>query len=278
MSSQPSATPAKALYEAGELGAAIAALTREVKANPGAVAPRVFLFELLCFAGEWERADRQLDVIGHQSAGAELGVQVYRNCIKAELDRRRLMTDGLQPHFLNEPPAYVDLHLEAINQLRMGRTQAARETLDQAEEARPACAGLINDQLFQDFRDYDDMTGPVLELIVQDKYTWLPFEQIKRLEIDAPKQLRDLIWAPASIETTDRELKAFLPTLYVDSSQHPNEQVKLGRMTDWHQLGEEFYRGAGLRLFAVDGAEMPLLEVRSLTFDAPDSASESVVS
>lgn len=260
-------TQARALYESGELTPAIEELTREVKANPTDTARRAFLFELLCFAGDWERAGKQLDVIGSLGATAEVGAQVYRHNVKAERDRRRLFADGLAPHFLTEPPAYIDLHLEAINRLREGNTREARETLDRAEEQRPALAGTLDGKGFDDFRDYDDRFAPVLELIVSDKYTWLPFEQIKRLEIAAPEQLRDLVWATAQIETVDKELKAFLPMLYAESSRHADDQVKLGRMTDWTLLGDELYAGAGLRLFAVDGEEKPMLQVRNLSFN-----------
>jgi type VI secretion system protein ImpE len=261
---------AKALYDAGQLGPALEALTREVKANPADQQRRAFLFELLCFAGEWERAGKQLDVIGHQSATSAAGVQVYRNCISAELARRRLFTDGLAPHFLAEPPSYVDLHLEAINRLRAGDADGARETLDRAEELRPALAGSLNGRPFQDFRDYDDFFGPALELIVSDKYVWLPFEQLRSLRAEPPAQLRDLVWVPASIETAERELKAFVPALYADSGSHPNDLVRLGRMTDWKQRGEELYMGAGLRLFAVDGEETPVLGLREVEFSSPD--------
>ncbi len=268
-------TDAKTLYEAGDLAAAIEEVTREVKAHPSDAARRTFLFELLCFAGEWERADKQLEVIGHQSAGAEIGVQVYRNNLKAEHARRRLFTDGLSPHFLIEPPPYVDLHLEALNRLREGNTQEARATLDRAEEERPAVSGTLNDTPFEDFRDYDDRFAPVLEVIIQDKYTWVPFEQIKRLEITAPEQLRDLVWATAQIETVDKELKAFLPMLYAETSRHTDDAVKLGRMTDWTLLSNELYAGAGLRLFAVDGEEKPMLQVRNLSFDRGENVEES---
>ena len=54
---------AKGLLDAGNLTAAIEAATREVKAHPADVAARTFLFELLLFAGEWERALKQLDVV-----------------------------------------------------------------------------------------------------------------------------------------------------------------------------------------------------------------------
>ena len=50
-------------------------LTREVKSSPSNAELRIFLFELLCFDGDWDRAERQLDVIGHQSAQARVGVE-----------------------------------------------------------------------------------------------------------------------------------------------------------------------------------------------------------
>jgi type VI secretion system protein ImpE len=260
---------AKSLLDAGELGAAIEQLISDVKANPTDTTLRTFLFELLCFAGEWERAEKQLDVIGHQSVETSIGVQAYRNNIKAERDRQRLFTDGLQPHFLNEPPAYVDLLLTASNRLREGNAAEARELLDRAEEERPALPGKLNDnRAFADFRDYNDATGSVFELIVKDQYTWLPFEQVKRIEIAAPKNLRDLLWASARVESTDGTMgEVFLPTLYAGSAEHENEQVRLGRMTDWRERGEDIYTGVGMRLFLIDDEDKALLEVRSIEFE-----------
>lgn len=267
MTTQVATTHAKALYDSGELSAAIEEITREVKASPSDMPRRVFLFELLCFAGEWERAGRQLDVIGHQGVGTEIGAQVYRNCLRAELTRERLIRDGLQPHFLAEPPTYIDAHLEAFGRVRLGDAAGARELLDRAEEERPALAGSFDGRLFQDFRDYDDFFAPVLEVIVHDKYTWVPFEQIKSVRFEPPSQLRDLVWATANIETVGQELRALVPVLYAGSGAHGDDLVRLGRATDWKELGPELYAGAGLRVFAVDGEEVSALEVRSLEFD-----------
>src|ERR1700692_4357265 len=52
------------LYQAGQLQAAIQALTAEVKANPADGPGRIFLFELLSFAGDWDRAQKQIEVLG----------------------------------------------------------------------------------------------------------------------------------------------------------------------------------------------------------------------
>ncbi|HLG17552.1 MAG TPA: type VI secretion system accessory protein TagJ [Blastocatellia bacterium] len=265
---------AKDLLDAGNLQGAIDQMTSEVKSNPLDAQRRVFLFELLCFAGDFDRAERQLGVIGNQSVKAEVGVQVYHNNIKAERERRRLFSDGLQPHFLSEPPAYVDRHLDAINRLREGNFAEARALLDRAEEERPALGGKLNGVEFQDFRDYDDFVGPVLELIVRNEYVWLPFEQIKRVEMSAPKQLRDLLWAPARIEAADGTIgEVFIPALYTNSSEHSDDQVRLGRMTDWRELGEDLCTGAGLRLFLVDGEDKALLGVRSVEFNADAESS-----
>ncbi|HYP28093.1 MAG TPA: type VI secretion system accessory protein TagJ [Blastocatellia bacterium] len=260
---------ARELLETGNLQGAIDQVTSEVKAAPTDMHKRTFLFELLCFAGEFDRAERQLDVIGHQSAKSEIGVMVYRNNLNAERDRRRLFSDGLQPHFLSEPPSYVDLHLDAINRLREGNLDEARAVLDRAEEERPALTGRINGDQFLDFRDYNDLTGPVLEVIMAGEYTWLPFEQIRQVSIEPPRQLRDLIWIAARIEATDGTLgEVFIPVLYAGSGEHANDQVRLGRMTDWKQMSEDLYIPAGLRLFLVDNEDRPMLGVRSIEFDA----------
>ena len=55
------------LYRAGELGQAIKALGDELRSNPLDARRRTFLFELLCFAGEYDRAEKHLDVLADQN-------------------------------------------------------------------------------------------------------------------------------------------------------------------------------------------------------------------
>lgn len=266
----------KELLEAGDLRGAIAALTDEVKRNPTDTPRRIFLFELLCFDGEWDRAEKQIDVIGQQSPEAALGVLAYRNNLTAERERARLFSTGAAPHFLTEPPAYIDQHVEAIRHLSAGDAASARELLDRAEEARPALSGQWNGEAFEDFRDYDDFVGPVLELIVKDQYAWLPFEQIRRVEIEAPRKLRDLVWAPARIEAADQTVgEVFVPALYARSSEHARDAVRLGRETQWEPAGDGLVAGAGHRLFLTGDVERPVLETRLLEFEAGNSARPS---
>src|ERR1051326_626201 len=266
---------AKELFSAGKLNEAIEELIREVKANPNDGATRTFLFELSCLAGDWDRAEKQLDVIGHQSTEAGLGVMVYRANINAERERKRVFAEGIQPHFLREPPAYIDLHVAALNHLAQGHMSEARAALDRAEEERPAISGKIDGKEFQDFRDYDDFVGPVLELIVKDKYAWLPFEHIKSIRISPPRQLRDMIWASAHVEASDGTIgEVFMPTLYVGTSSATDDQVRLGRMTDWRELNENLYWALGLRLFLVDGEARTVFEATPVEFNVSESKAE----
>lgn len=265
---------AKQLFEAAKLNEAIEQVTNEVKADPVDTSRRTFLFELLCFAGQWERAEKQLDVIGHQSTEAEMGAMIYRANIKAESERRRLFAEGAQPHFLKEPPAYIDLNITALNQMRQGQLAEARATLDRAEDERPAMSGKLNGQEFQDFRDYDDFVAPVLELIVKDKYVWMPFEHIKSIEIAPPKQLRDLLWASARVEALDGTIgEVYVPALYAGTSEHSDDQARLGRLTDWQKISDDLYRAVGLRMFRVGEEDKTLFEAGSIQFNP--AASES---
>ncbi|PWT95643.1 MAG: avirulence locus temperature-dependent protein secretion protein [Blastocatellia bacterium] len=258
---------ARDLLAAGHLNEAIESLLAHVKQNPGDAPGRTFLFELSCLSGDWERAERQLDVIGHQSTQAQLGVMVYRANINAERERKRVFTEGVQPHFLREPPPYVDLLVDALRQVHDGKFAEARATLDRAEEERPAIVGQIDGKPFQDFRDYDDFTAPVLELIVKDKYVWLPLEQIKSMQITPPRQLRDMIWASARIEALDGTIgEVYMPSLYPLTTEASDDQVRLGRMTDWKKLGEDVGAGVGLRLFVVDGEERTMFETSPVQF------------
>lgn len=266
------ATP-RELYQAGRLKDAIDALTAEVKSKPGDAPSRIFLFELLSFAGEWDRAKKQVDVLGQAGPNEALAVQVYLANIEAERLRERLFSEGLHPHFLTEPPPFVDLHLDAINRVREGNFAEARALLDRAEEERPASAGTLNGRPFADFRDADDLVGPVLELIVKDKYAWLPFSQIRRMEIGPPAKLRDLVWARAKVEALDGTVgDVFVPALYAGTPRSGDDQVRLGRMTTWVPLADDLARGAGLKTFLAGDDEVALFEAKQVEFTPAPAA------
>lgn len=261
------ATAAKQLFDAGNLAGAIEAQTQEVKSNPNDAARRTFLFELLSFAGEFERAAKQLDVISHQDVQSEWATQVYTNIVHAEGLRARLFSDGLKPEFLFDPPPYIHLHLEAINRLRENRPQEAQALLDRAEDDRPVPRGQTGSRAFEDFRDCDDVLAPCLELILIRDYIWLPIEHVRELEISRPERPRDLLWAPVRVVLIDdTQRRAYMPTRYCGSHRHSDDQVRLGRMTDWEASEAGPVLGTGLRQFLIGDDAIPVLELPTVTF------------
>jgi len=259
---------AKDLLDAGKLSAALEQLNQEVRAHPVDSRLRTFLFELLCFAGDYQRAEGQLDVIAQQNTNIELGAQIYRNALAAERARIAVATQDSLPTFLLEPPAFAALHVAALHRLREGNAAEARALLTQAEEARPRMRGQVDGAAFSDFSDGDVVLSPFLEVIIRDRYVWVPFVQVKRFTVAAPKRLRDLLWVPGTLETLNGPAgEAFFPVLYCGSSGSDNEQVKLGRMTDWNDAGEGLQRGVGQRMFFVDNSERSILETREIEFD-----------
>jgi type VI secretion system protein ImpE len=88
---------ARELYQAGKLNEAIQSLQAELRDSPTDVARRTFLFELLCFAGEYERAEKHLDVLSGASVDSATGSLLYRAALAAERSRNSLFEKGDYP-------------------------------------------------------------------------------------------------------------------------------------------------------------------------------------
>ena len=231
------------LYRAGRLNDAIKALSAELRDNPTDARRRTFLFELLCFAGEYERADKQLEVLAQAGPQSEMGVLLYRSALYAERQRQDLFERG------EFPSAQSD------------------------QDDSPGRGGTANGKSFRDFSDADPRTGAKLEIFAAGNYLLLPLEHIASIEIPPPTKLRDLIWTPAAVRTTPAfkgtELgEVLLPVLAPFSWRHPDETVRLGRMTVWKKAeGSEYQVPFGQKMWLVDDEEIPFLELRALEFN-----------
>jgi type VI secretion system protein ImpE len=258
---------ASELYKAGKLQEAIDAQIKVVKESPADQAKRVFLFELLAFAGELERAKKQIEAVSYGEMELDAAAAAYRKVLDAEENRRRLLRDGLKPNFLADPPEHVRLRLEAVNRLREQKPGEAAETLAAAAGVTPAVRGKLNGQAFETLRDCDDLFAGVLEVVAHGTYYWVPLEQVVRIVIKPPRFPRDLIWLPGRLETlTGGAGDVLLPVLYPGTHEHPDNKVKLGRQTDWKGPEGGPMQGLGARVFLVDSLDeaVPLLEWREL--------------
>jgi type VI secretion system protein ImpE len=258
------------LFQAGRLQDAIDAQTARVKASPADQTKRLFLFELLSFAGELDRARKQLDALNYDEIELQAAQTDYRRLLDSETMRRKVFQEGLPPKFLTtEQPEHLRLRLEALGRIRAGQRAEAAELLAQAAEAMPQLTGRLNDKPFDDLRDCDDLFGGILEVFAQGNYFWVPLELVELVAINPPRFPRDLLWPAARLETSAGEAgKVFLPALYPDSYSHADDQVKLGRKTDWIGDDNGPVLGHGLRMFLTGDDTSTLLEWRQLEIDA----------
>lgn len=259
---------ARQYFEAGQLQDAIKAMNNEVKSHPADTQRRGFLCELLCIAGNLERADLQLDTISTQDTQAATAVALWRQLIRAEQARQQFYTDGRLPEFLDEPTEVLKLHLEASILLREGKEKEAAELLAQAEEKRPKPKGTCNEQSFDDFRDLDDLTASFFEVLTSTgKYYWIPMERVESVEIRQPKRPRDLLWLEAHMIVHDGpDGVVYLPTLYAGSQTETDDKFRLGRATDWRGGEGTPVRGMGLRTFLVGDRDLTMLELQTVAF------------
>src|ERR1035438_5907620 len=88
---------AEDLFREGKLDEAIQVLGSELRDDPANLKKRTFLFELLCFAGEYGRAEKQLDLLGDQDKDAMLASLLYRGALNAEQTRQEMFAGGKLP-------------------------------------------------------------------------------------------------------------------------------------------------------------------------------------
>lgn len=256
---------ARDLYKQGDLTQAIQAQLAEVRAHPADHNHRLFLFELLVFAGDLDRARKHLEVLQYDSPEQILALSTYKQLLDAEQARRKLFTDGLAPQFFSEQPAHVGQRLQAIQKLRESKPEEAAQLLRTADVDVPVLRGQLNGKAFEGIRDGDDIFGPILEVHARGQYFWVPLEYVASIACNPPKYARDLIWQPARLDLLDGSSgEVHLPALYVDSYTFA-DPVKLGRVSEFSE--SEPVRGRGSKLFLVGDDAIPLLAWRELKFD-----------
>jgi type VI secretion system protein ImpE len=258
-------------YQAGRLDEALKAAAEEVKKHPADTSRRGFLCELLCVAGELERADKQLDAMGQQDPQTMVGITMIRQLIRAEQARQQFFGEGRVPQLLDPPSEALRLHLEASVCVREGKPQEAAALLARAEEARPRKSGVCDDQPFDDFRDLDDLTACFFEVLTTTgKYYWIPVERVEIIEFRPPERPRDLLWRRAHMVVCGGpDGEVFLPALYAGSHRQEDDRIRLGRYTDWHGGDGEPVRGIGQRTFLVGEEARTILEIKELKIDDP---------
>jgi type VI secretion system protein ImpE len=256
----------------GDLDVALGHLQEQIRREPANAELRVFLFQLLAVMGQWERALTQLDVAADLDAKALAMAQMYREAIRCELLRADVFAGKRSPVVFGEPEEWLALLIESL--LVAGTTRAAQagELRQRAFDAAPASSGSIDDEPFEWIADADMRLGPVCEAVINGRYYWLPFARLSRIDLEAPTDLRDVVWSPAHFEFANGgEAVGVIPTRYPGSETAEDPLIRLARKTTWIEAAPDVYSGLGQRVLTTDAGEHAVMDVRRILVGAQDS-------
>ena len=261
------------LFQAGKLADAVQVATDGVRNNPVDVAARSMLCEMLCFSGDLERADKQLEAAMQIDADSAVGVSLIRHLIRSETSRREVFEQGRVPEFLTQPTAAQQLRLKALVALIAKDGNAVAQYIAEAEELENEVSGKCDGKPFSGMRDLDDLLGPNVEIFTATgQYYWLAAEQILSLEFSAIEYLTNMLWRSAQVITVgDVTGRVHVPALYHDSHSSSDDRIRIGRATDWVQENEDGPAfGRGQREWLLGEDVVAITQVTEITFDKQD--------
>jgi type VI secretion system protein ImpE len=259
---------AENLVREGKLLDALQDLKEHVRKQPDNSRYRTFLFQLFAVLGEWERALNQLNILSDLDVAALPMLHIYREAIQCESLRREIFAGRRKPLLLGEPPAWVATLLESMRLLGEGRYDSALTLRSQAFEEAPESCGVIDGQPFKWIADADSRLGPVMEVILNAKYYWAPFQQIRAITIPEPRDLRDKVWLPAEFTWTNGgQAHGLIPARYPGSENSQDPMIQLGRKTEWLTPADGILQGQGQKMLATDRDEYALLDIRQVLID-----------
>lgn len=257
--------PEAALRE-GDLEGALAGARDMVRQRPGEPAPRILLFQLSCVLGQWQRALEQLQVVAELDAGTLPMAHSYGALIRAETVRSAVFAGSRAPAVLGHPPHWMAGMVQALEADAHGQHAAAAELRATSLEHAPLNPGRADETPFEWCADADHRLGPVLEVVIQGTYYWAPMVHLRAAYLEAPEDLRDLVWLPARIELVNGgAVPAFVPARY-PGSEHAEPAAALARLTRWQEESDGRVFGIGQRMLCSDIDDFALFDLRELHF------------
>ncbi len=249
----------------GDPAGALAQLQEQIRTRPSDAKLRVFLFQLLCVLGQWERALNQLKVASGLDPAALAMAQMYGEAVRCEAIRADVFAGRKSPMVFGQPEQWLALLIESLLVAGHGELSRADDLRQQAFADAETSSGTVNGQPFEWVADADSRLGPVLEAVINGRSYWVPFTRLASVKLEAPEDLRDMVWMPAQLQFENGgEVIGLIPTRYPGSERSDDGLVVLARKTVWEEVSPDTHHGLGQRLIATDSGEVPLLEIREL--------------
>ncbi|WP_455820022.1 type VI secretion system accessory protein TagJ [Pseudomonas cerasi] len=263
------------------LSETLADVTREIQANPANADLRAAFVQLLCLAGNWSRAQTQLQAWLALSPQAQPTVNLLQQAIAGERQREAVLRGEAQPVLPGSAWHWCDTLLAALQTETAGAFQRGSALRAEALDLAAAIPGTAaqQDQAtgFNWLMDGDSRFGPVCEVINQGRYYWLPFAAIREMAFQAPASVTDLVWRHTRVQLVDgSEQVCQIPARY-PLRPDADERILRASITEWQPLGDDpnQFIGQGQKMWLSDSAEFSLLNLQQVMFDQVESTDES---
>lgn len=250
--------------------AALEACKQAVKSQPSRIEPRVALYELSIFLGDWDRCKNQVETI-MSLGGDPLHWLGHMANIHASQTRAACWQGRERPPMVGDCDA-DELAMSA----RLWQAVVAAATGDftlVAENADDFAGmrfgpGTLNGVAFEELSTIDSRLPGMLEISDGGEYSWLWLGAVSRIEMQGgATNLPEVLWIPARVFFTNGDVKSVtLFGLYPGTEGSSNPRVVLGRATEWDESHETLAIGMGGQLFEVDERPVPFQLVRLIDF------------
>lgn len=246
----------KRLIGTSDAMGALAAAKAAVRASPSDSSRRSALFSLFAIHGEWARAAEQLDTA--IQLGGNPSLAIYQIILRSIPEREKVISGDVIPHFpgREEPPDWFPPWQAALKALAQGDDGPLQAEGLARSASLDRITGFNSHFDFEGFRNCDARISGSFEGVFGGKYSWLPFEEVRRIAVpDRPELLQDLIWLPATVHLHRGDpLNGYLFSTYPGTVENGSDAEKLARNTEWDDRFEATDIGFGAQLFAL-GAE-----------------------
>ena len=136
----------EAAVRAGQPHDALQRLTAAVRERPADAALRIYLAQLLCVLGQWERAHTQLNVVADMDAKTVPMRETVGHAIRCELLRAEVFAGKRTPMVFGQPDDWLAILIESLLQSGQGNAAMAQDLATRAFDAAPPSAGVIDGQ------------------------------------------------------------------------------------------------------------------------------------
>ncbi|KLV03736.1 protein of avirulence locus ImpE [Photobacterium aquae] len=257
------------LIQQAKLSEALELLASQLQETPQDVDLRSSFIELLCIDGQYERADKQLNLLIKQNPDCLIGATNLRQLIRAAQARLDFDGGAATANLVKDVDEAFTSLLRMRLAYRENHVENFIQSAEQLEKNRVNIPMEIDGEYRDTLRDLDDTLAGFLELFGTDgKYYLVPFDALIRLEMMPVTSLIEHVWRKVDIEI-DGGLcgEAFIPMTYINSQ---TDAEKLGRETDWREIfGTNIYSGVGQKMYLFGDEAVVLSQIQRINKTVP---------